>query len=744
MKLVIVESPSKAKTIEKYLGKGYHVIASKGHVVDLPKGKLGVDVDNKFKPEYEVTNKISVKQIKDNYKDADEIILAVDPDREGEAIGWHIARVLKLITDEGIIKKKSKPLKRIVFTEITKDAVTNAINNPRTIDMNLVNAQQARRILDRIVGYKLSPLLWKKIAVGLSAGRVQSATVRLVVERENLRDAFKSSEYWNIKVFLDKNSLRASYKESLKDANRGNYDQFEGTKFDLVKIDNKKSDIKDGERCKAIYEEVRTKKFIINKIEEKESLHYASPPFTTSTLQQAGSNNLGYSASKTMKVAQKLYESGLITYMRTDSTNLSLEAIQKIRKHIENAYGMNYLPEKPIFYKSKSALTQEAHEAIRPSDITKSGDDLALTGDSLRLYNLIHRRAISCQMMPAKIINTSIVVVVGKYTFSITAPKVAFPGCLVLYKNRLKEMDLPSFKEGEELYLGDFLAEQNFTEPPARYTEATLIKDLEKNGIGRPSTYAPTITTVMVRKYVVKEAKYLIPTSIGKVVNKLLVANFPNIVDLKFTASMEDSLDKVAEGKIDWVKVLADFYKDFEKTLIKGEKEINKKDYIEIGKSNIKCPICKGVMFVKAGRFGEYLCCRDFPKCKGILSLNSNGQTQQDLNKKANSEGFKKFYNPAPKSDDDRDYVLKYGRFGYYWSHPDSPKVKSNMPLEFNKEMFAQIYGKPEKSSDGKDMILKRGRFGEFWAHPDYPEKKEIKQLDKKKVLEKKKELGLL
>lgn len=745
MKLVIVESPSKAKTIEKYLGKDYHVIASKGHIIDLPKGKLGVDTEHDFKPDYVVTNRLSVKLIKDNYKDATELVLAVDPDREGEAIGWHVARMLNMISDSGRDKKNTKPLKRIVFTEITKEAVNKAIDNPREIDINLVNAQQARRILDRIVGYKLSPLLWKKIAIGLSAGRVQSVAVRIIVAREEEREKFKSDEYWNVKAFmLQGHGGDKKYMEILSEKKLETELPTKGLKFELTKILKKKPNIKTGKECKKIFSDIKNEDLFVTSVEQKESNQYPKPPFTTSTLQQTASNALGYSASKTMKVAQQLYEAGHISYMRTDSTNLSSEAIEKIRKTITTKYGAEYVPEKPIFYKSRAALTQEAHEAIRPSHVNKTGDELGLTGDHARLYDLIYRRAVSCQMRPAKMLNTSISLVVKDYTFQLSAPKVIFPGYLIMYKNRLKEFTLPEIKQGDKLSLDNFVSEQNFTEPPARFTEATLIKEMEKNGIGRPSTYAPTISTIIVRKYVEKENKFLVPTSIGRVVDKLLVNNFPEIVDLSFTASMEENLDKIAEGNASWVDVLKGFYKGFEKDVKKGEKDINKQDYVQIGKSDQKCPICGKGMVIKVGRFGEYLSCKNFPECKGILSLNKNGQSQEDLEKKAKSAAFTRNYKPAPKSDDGRNYSLKLGRFGYYWSHPDSPKVKQNVSLQLNDEIFAQVYGKVPKSSDGKDMILKRGRFGEFWTHPDYPEKKEIISIKKSVINKKKKELGLL
>jgi DNA topoisomerase-1 len=742
MKLVIVESPSKAKTIEKYLGKDYHVIASKGHIADLPKGKIGVDIENGFEPVYEVTNKVSAKLIKDNFKTAEEVILAVDPDREGEAIGWHIARVLKLIKDNGNKTPKSKPLKRIVFTEITKTAIQESIKHPRDIDMNLVNAQQARRILDRIVGYKLSPLLWKKITTGLSAGRVQSAAVRIVVDREAEREKFDSQEYWDVQIYLSlKDKVKGEYiKISSKEETKAELD---GLKFELIKIDNKKPEIVKEDKCKKIFKDVSDEKFIITDIEEKKSSQYAKPPFTTSTLQQTASNVLGFTASRTMRIAQSLYEAGYISYMRTDSTNLSGESIESIRKYISSKFEKEYLPEKPIFYKSKSALTQEAHEAIRPSDVSKDADSLKLNVDQAKLYNVIWKRTLSCQMQPAIMMNTSVKVEIKNYIFQLTNPKVIFPGCLILYKNKLKEFSLPDLTKGQELFLNQFVGSQHFTEPPARYTEATLIKEMEKNGIGRPSTYAPTISTILARKYVVKDGKALVPSATGKIVNKLLVNNFSGIVDLGFTANMEGELDKVAEGNLEWRSILSTFYKPFEKELKKAEKDVNKQDYVKIADSDKDCPICKKKMILRIGRFGEYLSCQDYPECKGILSVSKNGETSIEIANKSTSDEFVNNYKSAPKTEEGKDYTLKFGRYGYYWAHPEYPKVKDARPLELLDNIFAQIYGKKPLSSDGKVMILKRGRFGEFWAHPDYPAKKEIINIKKSEIEKKKKELGL-
>jgi DNA topoisomerase I len=741
--LVIVESPAKAKTIKKYLGKGYDVIASKGHIVDLPKSELGVDVDNNFKPKYVVTKEAALSAIKKEFKKAKNLILAVDLDREGEAIGWHIAKELKLINDKGDIISRKYGLERIVFTEITKDAIQSAIKSPREINMNLVDAQQARRVLDRIVGYKLSPLLWKKIRFGLSAGRVQSVALRLIVDREEERNAFIADEYWSIKANLSKKSLnkkvdllvKKNEDEKIEEKDNGYY-------FELVKIDNKKPNITEEDQAKKIVSEIKQLDWVISSIESKITERSPKPPFTTSTLQQAASGRLGYSAKQTMRIAQKLYEAGLITYMRTDSVVMSKDALNAARDYINKNIGKDYLPEKINIYKGKSKTAQEAHEAIRPSDFKKSPDSLKLTDADFKLYRLIWNRALASQMKKAKIENSKAVIDVSKYKFQITGQRIIFDGFLKLYKDSINEVDLPKFKEGQQLFPHEFIAAQHFTQPPPRYSEATLVKALESHDIGRPSTYAPTISTIITRKYVEKEGRYLKPTDTGTVVNKLLVKHFPEIVDTSFTSEIEDQLDKVALGEKQWQELVKDFYKPFIKQLEKKDEELKREDFTVIGKSNWKCPECKKKMVVKLGRYGRFLSCSNFPDCKGMRS--EDGRTEEDIAKEAKSEKFLKIYKPSPKTKDDRDFILKNGRFGQFWAHPDYPKVKDARPLEYTPKIFKKIYGTTPKTSDGKKMILRRGRFGEFWAHPDYPDKKEVIRIKKKEVDEKKRELGLI
>jgi len=754
MKLVIVESPAKAKTIKKYLGKGYEVIASKGHIVDLPKSDIGIDFENNFKPTYEIKNAKSLKEIKKNFKQAECLILAMDQDREGEAIAWHIARQFKLIKDSGEKTQKKIPFFRIVFTEITQNAIQEAIKIPRDIDMNLVNAQQARRILDRIVGYKLSPLLWKKLMFGLSAGRVQSVALRLIVDRETERDKFQPQEYWNffsnlnkknsskdVQIIIKKEEISKEgvekdevQEESIRDK------RLDLLKFCLIKIDDKKAELTKETQIIKIIEDVKKGKWLINDIKSTQTERKPNPPFNTSVLQQAAANKFGYSASRTMKIAQQLYEGGLITYMRTDSFNIASQAVEMLRKYILQSFGKEYLPSATRLYKSKSKVAQEAHEAIRPTDINKKPDALKINVDQKKLYDLIWKRTIASQMTNALIENVTVSIKIERYNFEISGQKIIFEGFLAIHADKVKEVFMPKLKVGQELFLEIIEAEQKHTEPPVRYTEASLIKALEANGIGRPSTYAPIITTIIARKYIEKDGKNLVPTLIGEVLTKLLVDHFAKILDIQFTANMEDDLDKVAEGNEDWIKLLSNFYNVFKNDLIKGEKSIIKNDYVILGKSKEKCPLCGKKMEIKLGRFSPFLSCVDFPKCKGIKPLIDKNHPQIDIE----SEDFISKYEPIPKTDDGRNYILKKSRFGYFWAHPDYPKVKDIKPLETNEQINFKLFGKAPKSKEGKDMILHRGRFGYFWSHPDYPTKKEIQKIDNKRLQEMKKELGLI
>lgn len=742
--LVVVESPSKAKTIEKYLGKGYKVKASKGHVVDLPKSGLGVDVDNNYKPDYQVMpgkNK-TVKELKDALKGKDKLIIAVDPDREGEAIGWHVANKLGLIDLKGKKKKSEIKLERIVFTEITKNAVQEALARPRELDLNLLNAQQTRRLLDRLVGYKLSPLLWKKIRFGLSAGRVQSVAVKFIVDRELERQAFNPEEYWRIFAFLDeaKKNTKPGIKLIESEAEEKLPEATDSLKFELAKIDAKPTDLDKAELTKAVLEKLAGVDWKISKVEQKQSKRYPKPPFTTSTLQQTSANWLGFAAKKTMSVAQKLYENGLITYMRTDSTNLAEQAVEAAREFIKSELGKDYLPDAPIFYRTKAKVAQEAHEAIRPADFSKTPESLNLEGDEAKLYKLIWQRALASQLNPALLenITASIVLIVDgtTYEFRTTGQRVLFPGYLKIYPEKVSENVLPQLLDGQELYLDNLYGTQHFTQPPARFSEATLIKELEKFGIGRPSTYAPIISTILARGYVEKEGAYFKPTDTGVVVNKLLSQHFPNIVDKDFTAEMETKLDEIANGETDWQKFLDSFYKPFAKELEDKEGKIARGEYTELAAApdDIRCPVDGAKMVVKLGRYGRFYSCTNFPDCKGMLNI--DGTSEADVQAKSESPEFKESYEDSPLTDDGRPFLLKKGRYGEFWAHPDYPKVKDARPLIYRKQKLIELFGEPPLTDDGRDFLFRTGKFGNYWAHPDYPKVKQtvpIKKIDKQK-----------
>lgn len=600
MKLVIVESPTKAKTIQKFLEGDFFVRSSYGHIRDLPKSTLGIDIEKNFEPKYIIPQKAKkrITELRNFSKKAEKIILATDEDREGEAIAWHLAQVLELL--------KNEKYERIVFHEITKEAIEEALKNPRKINMNLVNAQQARRILDRLVGYNLSPFLWKKVKRGLSAGRVQSVAVRLICEREREIEDFKPQEYWTIIAFLSKNGEQF---EAILFKKNGNFiDKFE---------------IKTKKEAEKIIEELKNGKYKVKKIEKKEIFQNPLPPFTTSLLQQEAGIKLGYSAKFTMKVAQDLYEKGFITYHRTDSFNLSKKSLLSAKKIIEEKYGKNYWAGFYRKYKTKSKIAQEAHEAIRPTRpnlIPKSqdGNTAFKERSEERLYDLIWRRFIASQMAQAKINSTKAEIEVKKeknnYSFLAEGKIIEFDGFMRVYPLAIKEKKLPKLKEKESLYLKKIIPYQHFTKPPSRYSEATLVKTLEKYGIGRPSTYAPIISTIQERGYVKKdENKKLKPTEIGKIVNYLLVNHFSEIVDINFTAKMEEELDEIANGKIDWQKPLKDFYFPFKEHLKMKEIEVKKQDLSE--KTNEKCPKCNAPLLLRIGKFGKFYACSNFPKC---------------------------------------------------------------------------------------------------------------------------------
>lgn len=610
--LVIVESPTKARTLTQFLGKDYEIVASMGHVRDLPRGEFGVDVQDNFQPKY-VIPKEKIKAVNAMVKQASgaELLwLATDPDREGEAIAWNL---LQVISDKS--KSKAKDYQRVVFHEITKDAIADAFNKPRKIDGNLVEAQQARRVLDRLVGYKLSPLLWKKVKSKLSAGRVQSVALKLVVDREREIEAFASEEYWTIEVELEGQSEKSKGKV------------FHAT---LVRIGEIKAEIKNKREADKITEDLEKSNYKVLEISAKDAKKYPNPPFTTSTMQQAASNNLGFSAKRTMSAAQKLYEKGLITYMRTDSVNLSSSAIVAARKYIQEKYGKAYLPARERRYKVKSRLAQEAHEAIRPTNITVDSSQLTVDrSDERKLYDLIHKRMVVCQMAEAVVGERTIDVEAlgdNKYLLRAHGQKVKFDGWYKVYaKAPIQEQELPEITKDENLNLEKVNAIQKFTEPPPRYTEATLIRDLEKHEIGRPSTYAPTISTLYDRFYIEKlEARKIGPTPIGKTTIDFLTRYFANIVDYSFTAKMEEDLDNIAQGEKKMAPMMEEFWRPFEKQ-VDEVLEKAEKVKVEVEKTDEKCEKCGRDMVIRYGRFGKFLACSGFPDCKNTKAL--NGET---------------------------------------------------------------------------------------------------------------------
>ena len=615
MNLVIVESPTKANTIQEFLGSNYRVLSSYGHIRDLPKSELGIDVEKDFEPKYIIPIKArkNIKLLKEEAKKANLIILATDEDREGEAIAWHLKQALGL--------KDKNLYQRIVFHEITKPAIEAALKNPREIDINLVDAQQARRILDRLVGYKLSPFLWKKIARGLSAGRVQSVAVRLVAEREREIQKFVPQEYWQVV---------ALFKKSEKE-----FETF------LMKIDEKTLDklaIKNKEEANEIIKNLDNVEYRVENIEKKEVNRNPLPPFTTSSLQQEAWQKFRFPAKFTMKIAQQLYEKGYTTYHRTDSLNLSDLSLFSAKKFIIENYGKNYWTGFLKKYKTKSKGAQEAHEAIRPAYPDNSPEVMKtkLDENQFRLYALIWRRFIACQMSQA-IFDSTIIDISAKnlvpyqtkgsgpvYTFRSNGQILKFDGFLKIYPLKYEEVELPSLKINEILELLKIVPSQHFTQPPARYTEATLIKTLEENGIGRPSTYAPILSTIQERNYIEKdENKRFKPTEIGLVVNDLLVAHFPEIVDIQFTAEMEEKFDEIAENKKEWVPMIKEFYTPFEKNLNNKYKEISKKDITE-KPTEKKCPKCGAPILLRIGKYGEFYACSKFPKCRYTESLEKN------------------------------------------------------------------------------------------------------------------------
>jgi len=608
-KLIIVESPAKANTIKKFLGGSTKVIASMGHIRDLPKSKLGVNVEKNFEPEYiNIRGKGDlIKSLKKEAKAAKKVYLATDPDREGEAIAWHLAHILEL---------EDTKQSRVTFNEITQKAVQKAIQEPRDIDKNLVDAQQARRVLDRVVGYKISPVLWKKVQKGLSAGRVQSVAVKLIVDREEEIEKFIPQEYWNIFATLQDAKSKKEFEA-----------KFYGK-------EGRKQELHSKEEVDVILQDIENAKYIINEIKRGEKKRTPAPPFTTSTMQQEASRKLGFTLKKTMSIAQGLYEGvnipekgtvGLITYMRTDSTRISEEARAAAKIHIVNAYGEEYYENR--YYRTNKEA-QDAHEGIRPTyaELTPAKIKDALSKDQYKLYQLIYNRFMASQMAPAIYDTMSVNVKANSYDFKASGQNLRFKGFMTLYVEGtdLKEDDeqgmLPALEENEEVKKQKIEPKQSFTEPPPRYTEASLVKALEEKGIGRPSTYSPTITTILERRYIEKEQKQLIPTELGKIVNKLLVENFGDIVNVEFTANIEDKFDSIAEGKQEWKQIIAEFYEPFAQVVEKVEKELEHVT-LEPEESDIQCELCGKTMVYKYGRFGKFLACPGYPECKNVKAI---------------------------------------------------------------------------------------------------------------------------
>lgn len=694
--LVIVESPSKAKTLEKFLGPDYAVTASGGHIRDLPVKTIGINFEKNFEPKYETLKgreKI-IKEIKSLSSKAKNILLAPDPDREGEAIAWHLAYVID----------NDKKVKRIEFNEITKEAVLAAVKHPRKIDMNRVDAQQARRILDRIVGYKISPLLWKKVQKGLSAGRVQSIAVRLICEREALVQKFVPQEYWKITSWF--------LKEGLPAGRQGAKQPFSAF---LHSRSEKQISINNKDEADTILKDLEGSKFEVAEVRKREQKKNPYPPFITSSLQQDASRKLGYPAKKTMSIAQRLYEGieitdegsvGLITYMRTDSVRTADVAIEEVRKYIKDNFSPEHLPKTPNAYKTKKSA-QDAHEAIRPTSVMRSPEKIKkdLSPEQFKLYELIWRRFLSSQMTPAVSDVTSIDIKAKDYLFRATGSIMRFKGYLSVY-DESKDVEeenggeLPDLEKGESLIADKVVPSQHFTEPPPRYNEASLIKELEERGIGRPSTYAPIISTVVDRGYVTREGKALKPTSLGVVTNSLLVKHFPVILDIEFTAKMEEELDEIEEGKIKWTKTLEEFYEPFSKSLEKANIEMKKVKMEE--KTDEICEKCGKPMVVRQSRYGGFLACTGFPKCKNTRNLLKAGEEMEEI-----KEVCPKCGSPMQ---------AKRSRFGLFLACTAYPKCKTT--LSVSKKTGVKC---PEQGCGG-DIVERKSKRGRmFFSCSNYP-----------------------
>ncbi len=727
--LLIVESPTKAKTLNRYLGRDFIVKASVGHVKDLPKTKLGIDVENHFKPEYQVlrTKKKVLKELSEAAAKAQAVYLGPDPDREGEAIAWHIAEELKL---------NGKPLYRVLFYELTPKAIREALQNPGHLNQNLYDAQQARRILDRLVGYLISPLLWEKVKRGLSAGRVQSVALRLICEREREIQQFVPKEYWSITA-----QLFSKPQGDVPDK----ADLFEAK---LWRIGSQKCELKNQEQTEAVLKALEGKIFRVLKVEKKQRRKNAPPPFITSTLQQDAARKLRFPAKKTMRVAQRLYEGveigdegavGLITYMRTDSTRLSEDAVKAARDYIADRFGSAYLPSKAFVYKTKAGA-QDAHEAIRPTDVTRTPESLErfLSRDELALYGLIWKRFVACQMSPAQIAQTTVTIeAVAKdatmkgaggsetpekktgsvHLFRASGSVVDFPGFMVLYteseeedsdeKNGTSQGHLPPLLEGQPLELHKLVPKQHFTEPPPRYSEASLIKELEERGIGRPSTYATIVSTIVDREYVQENRRQLAPTELGLLINDLLTAHFPEIVDVEFTARMEQSLDEVEKGTCPYLKVLEEFYERFRTTLSEAEKNMLNLKVAGLP-TGMTCPQCGGPLHIRFSRNGPFLSCSRYPQCRFTSNYRRNEKGQIQLVEREESSG--EICDKCGSL-----MVLKKGRFGEFLACSAYPQCKSTRPVSLGVPC-------PREGCDGQivERFSKTGR--KFYGCTRYPE----------------------
>jgi DNA topoisomerase-1 len=683
--LIIVESPAKARTISNFLGKNYKVVASKGHIRDLPKSSFGITVeeDGTFVPKYSIPREVNptVKELKKLAKEAETIYIATDEDREGEAIGYHIAMA---------IKKEPESLPRIVFHEITKTAIQHALDNPRKLDMDAVNAQQARRLLDRIVGYKLSPLLASKIQKGLSAGRVQSSSLKIVVDREREIKAFKPEEYWTIDGLFEKNIESSIF-------------SFNGQKLDKMSIKNEAM-------ATEIVHSANSENFVVESLEKKERKSKTPPPFMTSTLQQSASTQLGFSPKKTMMVAQKLYEGvktnkgnmGVITYMRTDSLNLAKEAVEYAREYILNTFGKEYLPEKPKYYASKAKGAQEAHEAIRPTmvEFTPMVAKDYLNADEFKLYRLIYNRFLACQMTEARLESQTLLFNGERSTFKASGRKLLFDGFYRVIGYSENDKLLPELKKGQKVILDDIQPVQHFTEPPARYNEASLIKKLESLGIGRPSTYAPTITILQTRKYINIEKKRIHPTEVAFTVIEMLEEHFAEIVDSSFTSNMEADLDKINDGALDWQKLLGNFYDPFMKKITEGKEKIKSlKMAIPTGEM---CPKCGHELLRRKGRFGEFIACGNFPKCKYTTDLEGNAPPEPEKT--------------DIKCDKCGEFmVIKDSKRGKFLACSGYPKCKNAQPLVPPRELDVPC------PKCGSKILEKEGKRGIFYGCSNYP-----------------------